>query len=110
MHNLLLHFTIKKQGLFKQVSPDANGMEMNAACRDLFTNCPPSRTADIALEYARNNTKWHKDFGPAFQILIEHGYTSNQLMEAVEEQGAATSIKVVLPLLVVGATIASIFQ
>ena len=86
-------------------------METDAACRDLFTNCPPSRTADIALEYARNNTKWHEDFGPAFQILIEHGYTSSQLMEAVEEQGGtATSIKALLPLLVVGATIASIFQ
>ena len=88
-------------------------MEMDAACRDLFTDCQPSRTADIALEYARNNTKWHEDFGPAFQILIEHGSTSNQLMEAVditEEPDAAASIKAALLLLVVGAIIASIFQ
>ena len=102
-------------------------METDAACRDLFTDCPPSTTADIALEYARNNTKWHEDFGPAFQILIENGYSSNQLAEAVDltasteepTQGEertdaatdeATTIKAALLLLMAGAIIASVFQ
>ena len=31
-----------------------------------------------------NNTRWHEDFGPAFQILLEHGYPDNHLV-AVEE-------------------------
>ena len=105
------------------MSPDTNGMETDAACRDLFTDCPPSTTADIALEYARNNTKWHEDFGPAFQILIENGYSSNQLAEAVdltvsteeptqgeERTDAAMTIKVALLLLMAGAIIASVFQ
>ncbi len=105
------------------MTPDADGMETDADCRDLFTDCPPSRTADIALEYARNNTKWHEDFGPAFQILIENGYASNQLAEAVDittsteepteldnATDAAASIKAALLLLVVGAITASIFQ
>ena len=100
--------------------PDANGNETDAACRELFIDCPPSRTADIALEYARNNTKWHEDFGPAFQILIEHGYASSQLAEAVDTTSteeptdsatdAAASIKAALLLLVVGAITASVFQ
>ena len=96
-------------------------METDAACRDLFTDCPPSRTADIALEYARNNTKWHEDFGPAFQILIENGYSSNQLAEAIDLTASteeptdaatdeATTIKAALLLLMAGAIIASVFQ
>ena len=29
-----------------------------------------------------NNTRWHEDFGPAFQILLEHGYPDNHLVQA----------------------------
>ena len=101
------------------MSPDDNGRETDAACRDLFTDCPDSATADIALEYARNNTKWHEDFGPAFQILIEHGYSSNQLAEAVdltaestseEPTDGATNLRAALLLLVVGAIAAAVLQ
>ena len=28
---------------------------------------------------------WHKDFGEAFQILIQHGYPSNHLVAAGTE-------------------------
>ena len=34
------------------------------------------------MMYARNNTRWHEDFGPAFQILLEHGYPDNHLVAA----------------------------
>ena len=64
------------------MSPDETGRETDADCRALFTDCQPSRTAAIVLEYANNNTKWHEDFGPAFQILLEHGYPSGHLVEA----------------------------
>ena len=70
------------QALFKEVSPDASGRETNEACRNIFTNCRPSRTAGIVQEYARNNTVWHKDFGDAYQILLEHGYPANHLVQA----------------------------
>ena len=70
------------QALFKHVAPDASGKETDVACRDSFTNCRTSRTADLVLEYAKNNTMWHRDFGEAFQILIQHGYPSNHLVEA----------------------------
>ena len=109
--------------MFKQVTPDDNGRETDADCRDLFTDCPESTTADIALEYARNNTKWHEDFGPAFQILIEHGYNSGQLAEAVDltaestseeptdgATDAATNLRAALLLLVVGAIAAAVLQ
>jgi type II secretory pathway component PulF len=102
-------------------------METDAACRELFTDCPESRTADIALEYARNNTRWHEDFGPAFQILIEHGSTNGQLAEAVDltaestqepttaqptdsATDAATNVRAALLLLVVGAIAAAVLQ
>ena len=29
-----------------------------------------------------NNTRWHEDFGPAFQILLGHGYPDNHLVRA----------------------------
>ena len=32
-----------------------------------------------------NNTRWHEDFGPAFQILLEHGYPDGHLVMAGEE-------------------------
>ena len=65
--------------------PDASGRETNAACRSIFTNCQPSRTASIVEEYANNNTRWHEDFGGAFQILIEHGYPRNHLVLAGQD-------------------------
>ena len=67
------------------MAPDASGRETEDACRTLFTNCRPSRTASIVLEYAKNNTKWHEDFGGAFQILIEHGYPRNHLVVAGQD-------------------------
>ena len=73
------------QALFKNITPDSTGRETNDNCRTLFTNCPPSRTAEIVLEYATNNTRWHLDFGPAFQILLEHGYPDNHLVAAGQE-------------------------
>lgn len=76
---------ITLQALFKQISPDEMGRETDDGCRDLFTDCQPSRTADIVMEYARNNTRWHEDFGPAFQILLEHGYPNSHLVMAGEE-------------------------
>ena len=76
---------IALQALFKQVSPDETGRETDDDCRDLFTDCQPSLTANIVLEYAMNNTKWHEDFGPAFQILLEHGYPDGHLVMAGDE-------------------------
>ena len=64
------------------MTPDETGRETVDSCRDLFTDCEPSSTAAITLEYARNNTRWHEDFGPAFQILLEHGYPDNHLVAA----------------------------
>ena len=107
------------------MSPDANGMETDAACRDLFTDCEESSTADIVLEYARNNTRWHEDFGPAFQILLENGYARSELAEVVEviaatsteeptdddnATDAAISIRGALIVLAMGALIAALFQ
>lgn len=34
------------------------------------------------MEYVENNTRWHEDFGGAFQILVEHGYPRNHLVLA----------------------------
>ena len=70
------------QALFKQVTPNENGREMNDDCKNLFTNCPASRTANIVKEYAHNNEIWIRDFGQAFQILLEHGYPDNHLVTA----------------------------
>ena len=106
------------------MTPDDNGRETDADCRNLFTDCPESATADIALEYARNNTRWHEDFGPAFQILIEHGYSRGQLAEAVDltaesttneeptdsATDGVTNIRAALLLLVVGAIAAAVLQ
>ena len=64
--------------------PGLNGRETDDDCRRNFTDCDPSRTAAIAVQYARNNTRWHEDFGPAFQILLEHGYPDNHLVAAGE--------------------------
>ena len=64
------------------MQPDDTGRETVDSCRDLFTDCEPSPTAAIVLEYARNNTRWHEDFGPAFQVLLEHGYPDNHLVAA----------------------------
>ncbi len=81
MHTPLHHI----QALFKRMRPDASGRETDAACRSVFTNCQSSRTASIVLEYANNNTRWHKDFGGAFQILIENGYPRNHLVLAGQD-------------------------
>ena len=59
--------------------PDESGRETNDDCRDLFANCPESRTANIVLDYANNNARWHQDFGPAFQIFLKHGYPDGHL-------------------------------
>ena len=67
------------------MAPDENGRETDDDCRMLFTNCRPSRAADIVIEYARNNTRWHQDFGPAFQILVEHGYPDGHLVAAGQD-------------------------
>lgn len=64
------------------MQPDDAGRETVDSCRDLFTDCEPSPTAAIVLEYARNNTRWHEDFGPAFQVLLEHGYPDDHLVAA----------------------------
>ena len=112
--------------MFKRLTPNEDGSENDTDCRDLFTDCPPSRTADIVMEYARNNTRWHEDFGPAFQILLEHGYEDNYLVAAGETlpgvnipmsttdadnaTAAAQSIKAVLAVLMVGAATASLFN
>ena len=68
--------------MFKNITPDDTGREIDVSCRTLFANCPDSRTADIVREYALNNTRWHEDFGPAFQILLEHGYPDDHLILA----------------------------
>ena len=73
------------QALFKDVAPDASGKETDVACRNSFTKCKASHTADLVTEYARNNTMWHRDFGEAFQILIQHGYPLNHLVAAGTE-------------------------
>lgn len=70
------------QALFKRMTPDDRGRETDTDCRDHFFNCERSRTANIVMQYARNNTRWHEDFGPAFQILLEHGYPDNHLVAA----------------------------
>ena len=70
------------QSLLKSITPDTSGMETNATCRANFTSCTDSSTADIVQQYAMNNTRWHEDFGPAFQILMEHGYSNNSLVPA----------------------------
>ena len=64
------------------MTPDDRGRETDEGCRAHFFNCERSRTANIVMEYARNNTRWHEDFGPAFQILLEHGYPDNHLVAA----------------------------
>ena len=72
------------QSLLKDITPDTSGLEANTACRDAFATCPDSSTADIVQQYAMNNTSWHQDFGSAFQILMEHGYSKNHLVPAGE--------------------------
>ena len=42
-------------------------------------------TANIVIEFADNNTAFHEAFGPAFQKLIENGYSSMQLLTAHNE-------------------------
>ena len=79
------------------MSPDASGRETDEACRNLFTNCKPSRTASIVQEYARNNTVWHEDFGGAYQILLEHGYPANHLVAAGEKLPQRIDPQVVPP-------------
>ena len=37
---------------------------------------------NIVLDYANNNARWHQDFGPAFQILLEHSYPDSHLVVA----------------------------
>ena len=92
-------------------------METDASCRNLFTDCPPSPTAAIVVEYAMNNTRWHLDFGPAFQILLEHGYADNHLVAAGQElpvlvdptvrtgRDSAFSVKGAILMVAVGAVI-----
>lgn len=73
---------LSTQALFKRITPDSSGRETDEDCREHFDNCERSRTANIVMEYARNNTRWLEDFGPAFQILLEHGYPDNHLVAA----------------------------
>ena len=42
-------------------------------------------TANIVIEFADNNTAFHEAFGPAFQKLIENGYSSMELLTARDE-------------------------
>ena len=79
------------------MAPDASGKETDVACRDSFTNCKTSRTADLVLEYARNNTVWHRDFGEAFQLLLQHGYPSNHLVAADEQLPELIDPQVIKP-------------
>ena len=44
-----------------------------------------------------NNTRWHKDFGPAFQILLEHGYPENHLKQAGQNLSTLLSPSVSTP-------------
>ena len=44
-----------------------------------------------------NNTRWHKDFGPAFQILLEHGYPDNHLVRAGQNLSEEISPNVSTP-------------
>ena len=72
------------QAHHKNITPDASSMETNDS-RNLSINYPPSLTAAIVEEYAMNNTRWHLDFGTAFQILLKHGYADNHLVAAGQE-------------------------
>ena len=92
------------------MAPDSSGRETDDDCRSLFTNCQPSRTADIVLEYANNNTRWHQDFGSAFQILIEHDYPAGALVAATDPSDSALSFTApVLLLVTMGAIICTVF-
>ena len=107
------------------MTPDESGRETDMDCRGNFLNCERSRTANIVLEYARNNTRWHEDFGPAFQILLEHGYPDNHLVAAgvvlpqlvnptrtptVTETSSAQSIFAVMTVIAAGSVISTMFQ
>jgi hypothetical protein len=39
-------------------------------------------TASIVEEFANNNTLFMEEFGPAFQIMIERGYRTGELVAA----------------------------
>ena len=72
------------QALWKFIQPASNGSETDDACRDNLNGCSPSDTASIVTEFANNNTAFLEAFGPAFQVLVENGYSSSTLTEAVE--------------------------
>ena len=72
------------QALWKFIQPASNGSETDDACRDNLNDCSPSETANIVTEFANSNTAFLEAFGPAFQVLIENGYSSSELTEAVE--------------------------
>jgi catalase (peroxidase I) len=74
--------------LFKYIQPDMDGQEINTTCRVLNTNCPPSMTASIVEEFANNNTLFMEEFGPAFQLMIENGYRTGDLVSADNVTGA----------------------
>ena len=85
------------QSLLKEIMPDTSGLETNTACRGAFASCPDSSTADVVQQYAMNNTRWHEDFGPAFQILMEHGYSKNHLVAAGETLPTLVDPTVITP-------------
>ena len=73
------------------MQPDSNGMEVNVTCRANINDCPPSETASIVTEFANSNTAFLEAFGPAFQVLIENGYSSNALTSAIEDVQPSSS-------------------
>jgi hypothetical protein len=45
-------------------------------------------TASIVEEFANNNTLFMEEFGPAFQLMIENGYRTGDLVSADNVTGA----------------------
>ena len=70
--------------------PNADGSESDLACSSNVSSCQLAVTSGYVEEFAMNNSAWHEAFGPAFQILIENGYGSNDLVEAVAPTMAAS--------------------
>ena len=46
-----------------------------------FDTCTESSTADLVKLYARDSCAWARDFGPAFQKMIENGAEPGTLRE-----------------------------
>ena len=78
------------QSLYRHIIPNADGSESDTACSSNVDECPLAVTAEYVQEFAMSNSAWHEAFGPAFQILIENGYGSNDLVEAVAPTMAAS--------------------